>query len=249
MFKDRYCAFIDILGFSNRILDLEKNWDNLTYERLRSCLNFMSEERNTSNLDPDLPIYTKNDNIFTDKDLGYPQITYISDCLIISTERNADGLKSICQKVTKIWTDLLCDGYLCRGAISGGPLIHDQDIIAGSAYMNAYELESTADVPRIIFDKNLSEIYDSFPSVFPAHPPTMDMAEDGFLYLRYFPFQFFPNYIHNWSDYMLRAREVICSGVNHKNAKVAQKYHHTKNEFNFCVGTYRRFFEDLVIPI
>ncbi|WP_104566055.1 hypothetical protein [Ralstonia mannitolilytica] len=248
-FQQRYCAFIDILGFTERVKSLENQWDSDVYERLRSCLTFMHDEQHESSYSADLPIYVEVDGEIFQRELGDPRLTYVSDCLVISTERSPNGFKALCQKVTKIWIDLLWDGYLCRGGISAGPLIHESSCIMGSAYMNAYQLEAKASSPRVIIDPSLEELYSDFPSSFPLHPPTIERAQDGYLYLRYLPFQFFPPYAFNWSSYLLRARQVVVSGLLHTTPSVQAKFAFLKEEFNFAVQQFGRFLDPAVRPI
>lgn len=248
-FEQRYCAFIDILGFANKIRELELSWNEQAYDRLRSCLNFMHEEQFDSAYSVDMPIYVVEDGRSVVKELGDIRLTYISDCIIISAARTPDGFTAICRKATKIWVDLLWDGYICRGAISGGPLLHEPTCIMGSAYMNAFELEKSARTPRVVIDKDLSEIYDNYPGVFPARPPTIERASDGFLYLRYFPYHFCPPYVPSWNDYLLFAKSHIQSGLRHQSNSIREKYTFLMDEYNFTIETYRKLISSEVTLI
>jgi hypothetical protein len=209
----------------------------------------MHDEQHESAYSADLPVYVEVDGRVIEKELGDLRLTYVSDCLVISAERTPDGFKALCRKVTKIWIDLLWDGYLCRGGISAGPMIHEASVVIGSAYMNAYKLEAKADVPRIVIDKELTEFYGGFPGPFPVCPPTIVAAQDGFLYLRYFPYEFFPPYAFSWSTYLLRARECILAGLTHSNERVRAKYEFVKGEFNFATTHFRKLLDPIVAPI
>lgn len=249
VFEERYCAFIDILGFSSTVSELERSPNPQRLDRLLSCLNFMAEEQSESAYTTDLPIYNLEGSNLIERELGDPRITYISDCVIVSTERTPDGFKQICNKASKIFTEMLVDGYLCRGAISGGPLIHDNRIIMGSAYMNAYKLEGRAIDPKVVIDKNLSEIEDSYPSVFPNCPPTIERGKDGSLYLRMFPFQYFPPYCYNWTTYLLRIRQHVSNGLTSQDERVQKKYDFARSEFNFALSEYGSFLEGELRPL
>ncbi|WP_445216179.1 hypothetical protein ACKWRH_28215 [Bradyrhizobium sp. Pa8] len=209
----------------------------------------MSNEQHEAAYGSDLPIYVLEADHVIEKELGDPRLTYISDCIVISTARTAEGSTALCRKVTKIWIDLLWDGYLCRGAISGGPLIHERGFLLGSAYMDAFKLESEASVPRVIIDKGLREIYDNYPSRFPLYPPTIEKSSDEYLYLRYFPFQFFPPYAFDWSTYLLAARRHLHRGLTESPERIRSKFSFAKDEFNFAVNTYRGMLDPLVQPI
>jgi hypothetical protein len=249
MFEDRYCAFVDILGFSDRVEQLEQSCDVEALDRLISCLRFMDDEVSEPAYGADLPVYNLTPTGLKVAELGDPRLTYVSDCLIVSAERNPSGFTALCRKTTKIWLDLLWDGYLCRGAISGGPLVHSDKIIFGTAYSKAYRLEAKAIVPRVIIDKDLSEIYSTYPSEFPRTPPTMERGEDGYLYLRYFPYHFYPPYVPNWTEYLLSARRTIEKGLAHPLESVRKKYEHAKEELNFAIDNYRRFLEPMLAKL
>ena len=249
MFEERYCAFIDILGFSSTVRELEVSPNPQRLDRLLSCLSFIADEQFESAYTTDLPIYNLEDGNLIERELGDPRTTYISDCVVISTERTPDGFKQICNKASKIWTEMLVDGYLCRGAISGGPLIHDNRIIMGSAYMNAYKLEGEAIDPKVVIDKSLSEINDLYPSVFPNCPPTIERGQDGILYLRMFPFRYFPPHCYDWTTYLLRIREYLSNGLKSQDERVQKKYEFARSEFNFALSEYRPFLENQLQPL
>ncbi|WP_295996248.1 hypothetical protein [Rugamonas sp.] len=65
----------------------------------------------------------------------------------------------------QISSDWLSKGFLSRGGIASGKLLHRPNkdgaaIIFGPAFINAYKLESeVADFPRIIFSKEVREAY------------------------------------------------------------------------------------------
>jgi hypothetical protein len=88
-----------------------------------------------------------------------------------------------------------------------------------------------------------------FPNVFPARPPTMELAPDGFLYLRYFPWRLYPPYVPNWTDYFLKAKHHIETGLTKHSGSIRSKYEFTRDEFNFAVVEYQDYIEPIVKPI
>ena len=184
-----------------------------------------------------------------EKELGDPRLTYVSDCIIISTEHTADGLKALCRKVSKIWLELAWDGFFCRGAISEGLLFHHRNIVFGTAYLNAFHLEARANTPRVIFDKSIIASIGGFPSEFPMRQPTSEKGNDGEIYLRYFPWQFFPPYASDWSNYLFRIRHHIVEALSKTSGTVLEKYRFLRSEFNFCIENYREALEDGLLPI
>jgi hypothetical protein len=245
----RYCAFLDILGFRGFLEKVEDRPDSQELERLISALNFMSQENGEPAYGADLPVYELTPDGMIERELGNPRLTYVSDCVIISTDHTQHGLKALCRKVSKIWLDLAWDGFFCRGAISEGLLFHHRDIVFGSAYLRALDLERAANYPRVIFDKSIISSIGEFPTEFPLCPPTSEFATDGFVYLRYFPFNFFPPYAFNWTNYLGRVREHICAALATTTGRIREKYLFLQKEFNFCIQQYRGMLEPQLLSI
>lgn len=245
----RYCAFLDILGFKSMLTAIESQPSSVRTARLISALNFMSEEVREPAYSSDLPVYEQTPEGILEKELGDPRLTYVSDCVIVSTEHTQEGLFALCRKVSKIWLDLAWDGFFCRGAISEGLLFHHRDIVFGSAYLQAYQLESTAVYPRVIFDNSIIKSAGGFPAAFPLRPPTSEIANDGLCYLRYFPYHFFPPYTNDWTNFLLGVRAHITKSLAETSAPVRDKYVFLQKEFNFCVNMYRDMLEDGLSPI
>ncbi len=197
----------------------------------------------------DLPTYEQTPDGIVERELGDPKLTYVSDCIIISTAHTTDGLKALCRKVSKIWLDLAWDGFFCRGAISEGLLFHQKGIVFGSAYLRALELEKAASNPRVVVDNGIIDAIGGFPGEFPLCPPTCERADDGLVYLRYFPYYFFPPYANDWTNYLFRVRQHIIDSLGSTSGGVRRKYLFLREEFNFCVVHYRDVLEPSLLPI
>tara|TARA_B100002049_G_scaffold88502_1_gene65182 strand:- start:2220 stop:3005 length:786 start_codon:yes stop_codon:yes gene_type:complete len=203
-FEERFVAFIDILGFTKIIEELERNKENeYGLQTVKSILNFMDEESFNPNYSVDLPIYVLENGKLIEKELGDPRLTYISDCIIISTEPSLDGFKALSRKIHKIIADLAYDGFFCRGAITKGRLFHHNRILFGTAYMKAYLLEETkALYPRIIIDPDIIDFFNLEDEEMPLSSGFYGLDEDGFYYLRYWTWQLFPPYAGSFENYM-----------------------------------------------
>lgn len=235
----RYCAFLDILGFEARLIELESlpaSDDRI--ERLISCLNFMDQEVFEPAYSADLPVYSEENGLLIERELGDLQLTYVSDCMIISAEHTANGFKALCRKLSKIWCDLAWDGFFCRGGIAQGPLVHQGAIVFGSAYLRALKLEKLADMPRVIVDDDVVADLGGFPSNFPMLPPTIDKAADGRIYLRYFPYLLSPPYAGMWDNYLLGVRRHIVAQLSTTDPCIRPKYIFLRDEWNFAVTKY-----------
>jgi hypothetical protein len=237
--EKRFCAFLDILGFKEILQKIENEPRSQVVERLVSALKFLSDETRDPAYGADLPIYEPTEDGLIQRELGDPRLTYVSDCIIISTDHTADGFKALCRKVSKLWLDLAWDGFFCRGGISHGTLFHHSDIVFGTAYLKALEMEKTAEMPRVVIDADVVDFLGGFPATFPLCPPTCHQGPDQRIYLRYFPYHFFPPYAFSWSDYLHRVRGHICDGIEKHQGRVQAKYQFLRDEFNFCVTHFR----------
>lgn len=236
-YENRFVAFIDILGFKELINSIENKdkYSDKTLDRIKSILNFLHSESLESNGQHDLPIYEKVGDVLIEKELGDPRISYISDCVIISTEGTFEGFKSLCNKITKFSTDIACDGIFIRGAITYGQLYHHGPILFGSAYQNAYKLESTyANSPRVIIDKIVFDILNERIKEFPLTEPTIMEDTDKFRYLSNFPYQYYPQYIYSWIDFLLRVKSKILYNLNLFDNRVSGFSPELKNLDKFC---------------
>src|ERR1700722_11606660 len=92
-YEERFITFIDILGFKEYIIELEKSKDKEKFNKLKSALQFMQEETEESAYWDDLSTFEEKDGIYYGIELGHPKLLYISDCIIISTDADMNGFK------------------------------------------------------------------------------------------------------------------------------------------------------------
>lgn len=128
-YSERYCAFVDILGFSELIKELRAGATN--FEALKALLQKVHSPGTSE-------IRTQS----------------ISDAVALSTDINPRALLSLFDALDSLAVDLLCEGYFIRGAIVKGPLYHDEHMVFGEALVEAYKFETeVARFPRIIVTK------------------------------------------------------------------------------------------------
>lgn len=140
-YEDRYCAFIDILGFSQLVGELRN--DPSRFVEIQQLLASIHEP----------PKFQVNAGRKQQSDL---QAQSISDAIAISTNANDAGLVALIFTVGQLVRRLLRQGYFARGAICKGRLYHDQKTIFGEALIRAYTLESeVARYPRIMIAKEV----------------------------------------------------------------------------------------------
>jgi len=167
-YVDRYCAFIDILGFQRLITGLKGTDEQ--FLALREALKRVHA-----------PVGQPTVNWHTDF-----RAQSISDTVAISTLATDGGLIPLFQVIEALAIDLLKEGYFIRGALTKGKLYHDDTMVFGEALVRAYELENTvARYPRVIITRDVMADIDRFcKGFFLAHrreefTPYIEQAADG----------------------------------------------------------------------
>jgi hypothetical protein len=131
--KDKYVAFIDVMGFSNLVN--KGNIDNLEsyFSKITDVL----------------------DRIRVDKESI--ESFLISDSIILIAPDTIDGLKQLLAAIRRIQSALLWRKILLRGAVSYGQIYYnaDKNIVVGKGFIKAYLLESEAIFPRVIIDPSI----------------------------------------------------------------------------------------------
>ena len=242
--KERFVAFLDILGFTEIVKGIESNHssDNLDLKRIKSILNFMDEETTDPNYCSGLPVYVETEDGLIEKELGDPKLTYVSDCIIISAEPTLDGFKGLSRKIYKITAELAYDGVFCRGAITKGKLFHHDKVVFGSSYIKAYKLEEDkANFPRVIVDPDIIDFFELKEGQVPLEPAFYGKDKDGVYYQRYWTWYLFPPYAGGFDNYLMIVRDWIIKHIEtfEGNSRVQPKYLWLKDEFNSLVDWWR----------
>jgi hypothetical protein len=166
-YEDRYCAYVDILGFRNLIRDLDAN--KITPGDMSGVFDTMQKAILVG-----LPVNEADDI----------KLSSISDAICLSSAVTGGGLKTIMSCLIDLTLFLLVRGYFVRGGLVKGKLQHDKGAVFGSALVRAFDIESKiARYPRIII---LSDVYRD---VVRAHAGGHDIvgmaqrADDGPMYL------------------------------------------------------------------
>jgi hypothetical protein len=138
-YEERYCAFVDILGF-RQLLD-QLNRGTTDFDAIRTLLLRVHNPKKLSN--------TQNDADF--------RVQSISDAVAISTSLTDEGLFQIYNALEILAQDLLFEGFFVRGAIVKGKLYHDDQMVFGDALLRAYQLETeTVRFPRIMVQRSVA---------------------------------------------------------------------------------------------
>lgn len=139
-YENRICCFIDILGFKQHLKQTinENGEDNIVKIRsINSILEFIKE-------------WTSDFGLSESK-----TVTYFSDSIVISYKYNEQSQLFITLRDLMLLNmELANKGYLTRGGVAIGRLIHTNEVVFGPALVEAHHIESkVAKYPRIIVDK------------------------------------------------------------------------------------------------
>lgn len=138
-YENKYVAFLDILGFKNKVEESILNDE--VYGNIQKALKeFLAEKENQTKFQ----IIGEN-------------ITTFSDNIVMSyPAKDSDNLYYLGKDIVFLQHKLFEYGMLIRGGITKGKIYHTKDIVFGPALNAAYELESKYSVyPRVILDKIL----------------------------------------------------------------------------------------------
>jgi hypothetical protein len=133
-YEQRYCAFVDILGFGELIDRLNQGQTSF-----RSLQELLTKVHNP----PPTTASTHEESDF--------RAQSISDAVALSAAINTAGIGAIIHSINRLAVDLLTRGFFIRGAIVKDDLYHDDKMVFGKALVRAYRLEtSVAEYPRVM---------------------------------------------------------------------------------------------------
>ncbi|AFK64194.1 hypothetical protein TKWG_22890 [Advenella kashmirensis WT001] len=186
-YEERIVAFVDILGFKEIVLRSQKDPDlvNQIYNGLdvrkdELARHFVAE------LGLSLSPEDFDDRFHT-----------FSDCIVMSVDSKIEELGLLIFMIFKICRQLLLAGFLSRGGVAIGQLLHltpestpgsdrNSSMVFGPAFVDAYNLESShAGCARIILQQKLRQMihdhrqkhpYKKLTKFFDAH---VSRADDG----------------------------------------------------------------------
>lgn len=194
-YENRIVAFIDLLGFKEAVYT--KQCEDI--HRAIECFHAVAKKKQT---------YTKTRHV-----------TQFSDSIVISalaTEPSAVFFLLI--DIQYMIGDLIQHGFLCRGGICLGDLLHNSKYLFGSGIIKAYQMEnSKASFPRVIVDNDVILLAKKYHA--PQNRPNEETEyvkriiscdNDGYFFIDYFESyvkQF--AYIQNVSHYLIMLEEFI----------------------------------------
>lgn len=143
-YDKRICCFIDILGFRNHIEKTINKEGNDIIEKIEKIKYIL-----------DLSKKITDDSGFSKSKI----VTYFSDSIVISYDYSEPSqLYHTLIDLLYVSFEMANQGFLARGGVTIGKLIHNENLIFGPAMVKAYDLESKKAIyPRIIVEKDVVE--------------------------------------------------------------------------------------------
>ena len=129
-FKDKYVAFLDVLGFKNLVFSEDKELLKQYYEQVQGA--FKAFTRTKERL----------------------QKLAISDSIILIAENSEEALTELLQAIQTLQAGLALINIWMRGGVSFGEVSYtpEDNTIVGKGFIKAYQLEAQAVYPRVIID-------------------------------------------------------------------------------------------------
>lgn len=142
--KEKFVAFIDILGFSVMVEKAEAAGEDLS--DILNLVAALGSAADASKFAASGPT-TCPGSTYVDKSLDFV-VTQISDCVIISAEVSPAGIVNLVNHCFGIALKLISLGAQCRGAITRGQVHHSPEQVIGVAYQKAVTGEKSTRVLR-----------------------------------------------------------------------------------------------------
>jgi hypothetical protein len=200
-YEIRYCAFVDILGFSGLIDALDAG--SFFHDDLRDLLNTVHTPA---------PAFLA---LHEGHDL---RAQSISDAVCLSASVSGAGLSHMFFSLEMLTIELLKKGFFVRGAIVRDKLFHDDRIVFGPALVKAYRIEtSIARYPRIVIRSDVRNDAAKYEGDVPSFGPMLDyiqQAEDG-------PYFFHPLRI---LKFLIKAQEPTIAEYNEIASQIQKRF-------------------------
>lgn len=134
-YRERYVAFLDLLGFKTLVARAET--EPAERKRVREVLELM------------------RDSLTQNPRLGL-RFTHFSDCIVLSIDRTPAGLMEAFESINVLTSNLLQFDVLVRGGLVAGNAYHDKDFVYGTAVNRAFHLEhEVAQDPMILLSEEV----------------------------------------------------------------------------------------------
>jgi hypothetical protein len=149
-YEERYCAFVDILGFQGLVAELNRG--ALVVDQVRELLRAIQSPSHDATFSKSIGV--------DDADLRQQSI---SDAICITASPTRAGLLLLFKSLEGLGLRVLHRGYFARGAVVKGRIYHDDHMAFGDALIQAYNLERTiVRFPRIMITRTVALDIDAY---------------------------------------------------------------------------------------
>ncbi len=141
-FKDKFIAFVDILGFK-KMVEASEAGIGMPLPELLEILKMLDAPDGRKDFEK-YGLTICPESAYIQRDLDF-RVTQISDCVIVSSEVTPAGVINLVYYCWRVVINLLTKGIMCRGYITRGSIYHTDVQFIGSGYQKAYSKEREVD--------------------------------------------------------------------------------------------------------
>lgn len=150
VFKDKFIAFVDILGFK-KLVEAAEDGSGMPLIDLIETLKELGKPDDKKRIKEYGPMICPQSN-FIERDLNF-QLTQISDCVVVSSEVSPTGVINLVNHCWGAVMRLLTKGIMCRGYITQGSVYHTDTQLIGTGYQKAYSKEGQVSAFKLAADE------------------------------------------------------------------------------------------------
>jgi hypothetical protein len=149
-FKDKFIAFVDVLGFK-KMVEAAEAGTGMPLHELLDMLRELGKPEDREKIKKHGPMVCPQ-STFVQRDLNF-QLTQISDCVVVSCEVSPAGVINLIGHCWGAVIKLLTKGIMCRGYITRGSVYHADTQVIGTGYQEAYLKEAGVTAFRLEADE------------------------------------------------------------------------------------------------
>ncbi len=237
LYRKSFCAYFDILGFSQKIENEDLNYFEKYLKVLKDEIKYLNEKHDFQNTEGSKSFELK---IFTDNFvIGYPWEDIYGE----------SELGYLHEVLSHIQFSFIKHGIFLKGAISLSNLFMDENIVLGQALIESYKLEDTKCIfPRIILSEKVKEVVNKHINYYAdkkTSPQNKQYLEDkdGYLFVNYLFCLIDDSFEYKgYEDYKFITSELKIHKISiEKELKEHSSNYHILNKFIWC-AEYHNYF-------
>lgn len=160
--RNKFIAFVDILGFRSKVEEVEKDGGLQLADLLEYCSD-LSQPLHVQDISKYGPIICPESR-YESRNLDY-MVTQVSDCVVVSAEVSPAGIINLLQHVSACAFGLMTKGVMVRGYICRGNIFHTGNQFVGTGYQAAHKKEGEVRAFRLPLDKTSTPFVEIDPVV------------------------------------------------------------------------------------